>query len=134
MKDTYGDIVQITGFEVIPEEPEKAPTYITVKAKDREKGWVAEISCELVSTSKGKTNCKPYNNYLFKALNEGVQKEVKPAIKKAFGPEKGNVSYFAFASVDNAKEKRWTFQKKPDYEKLKAEVLIGIYIHSTAKE
>ena len=134
VKDTYGNIVQITGFEIIPEEPEEAPPYITVKVKDREKGWVAKISCELYSTSKGKTTCKPYDNYLFRALSEGVQKEVEPALKKAFGAEKGNVNYFAFASVDNAQEKRWTFQQKPDYEKLKAEVPISIYIHSTAKE
>ncbi|MBS4189519.1 hypothetical protein KHA94_04735 [Bacillus sp. FJAT-49705] len=29
VNDTYGDIVQITGFEVIPEEPEEVPPFIT---------------------------------------------------------------------------------------------------------
>lgn len=129
VEDTYGDIVQITGFEIIPSGPEEPPPYITVKIKDRENGWAARISCEL-----DEEPCKPYDDYLFRTLHEGIQKEIEPALKKAFGSKKDNISYFAFAVVDNAEEKRWTFKKKPDYKKVKSEVPIGIYIHSTATE
>ncbi|WP_026679444.1 hypothetical protein [Fictibacillus gelatini] len=119
----YRDAVQVTGFKVTPEEPEEAPPYITLKVKDKEKGWTSEISCELDDTrGKGKTVCKPIDNYLNTALTKGAEQEIDPTFKKAFGTETKNVGYLAVLSIDGEKEKNWEFEKTPSFEQLKDEV------------
>ncbi|WP_440706146.1 hypothetical protein [Heyndrickxia oleronia] len=126
--ETYGTSIDITKYEVIPEEPEEAPPLIIIYIKDHKGRYLSSVNCEMNYEEKGKLDCKPYDTYFTNLMNKEATNYIKPLVAASFGNLKKEVEHFAFINIDNASEKNLTFREKPNYKKLKGKLPICVSV------